>query len=215
MESRQLPKAKIRAMQKLTYKQAHATKSKDTHVLNLSNINENIEVALWEEISTSSNRFNRKVVEESTHPTVITVTAVKVKGFFNTKQLWSAGATHVYLNPRCAETEILIKKYCIQSTISDDNGSINAILFDEAVKYLVGIECTDLVDKETDNDLATILLSVLEIKGKTSKNKRRSHRYGSMYCKQSYPCSNQHRKQSHHHPANTSAKNTSATTTTC
>ncbi|KAL8255610.1 hypothetical protein R6Q59_030677 [Mikania micrantha] len=227
--------------------------------------NENIEVALWEEISKTSTRFDRKAIEDSTYPTVIAVTVVKVKEFSNAKQLWSTRATYVYLNPRCAETEILITNfntqetqhtstgaqdiirnkaitivsenkttigdliqkesnelsgqtftfngaitqitttsdwyhlscpkcrkiiyptgdewfctadgmqreakymYRIQATISDDTCSINAVLFDEAVKALVGIECADLVAKSTSTDMACIPLPVLEIKGKPTK----------------------------------------------
>ncbi|KAD4584718.1 hypothetical protein E3N88_22319 [Mikania micrantha] len=136
--------------------------------------NENIEVALWEEISKTSTRFDRKAIEGSTYPTVLAVTAVKVKEFSSkcklyATQLWSTRATHVYLNPTCAKTEILITKYRLQATISDDTCSINATLFDEAVKILVGIECADLVTKSTSTDMTSIPLPVLEISGKTTK----------------------------------------------
>ncbi|KAL8247128.1 hypothetical protein R6Q59_008344 [Mikania micrantha] len=59
--------------------------------------------------------------------------------------------------------------YRIQATISDDTCSINAVLFDEAVKALVGIECADLVAKSTSTDMACIPLPILEIKGKPTK----------------------------------------------
>ncbi|KAD3337154.1 hypothetical protein E3N88_32674 [Mikania micrantha] len=93
----------------------------------------------------ASPRKIQRICGNNKEVTVIALTAVKVKEFSNAKQLWSTRATYVYLNPRCAETEILITKYRIQATISDNTCSINAVLFDEAVKALVGIECINVV----------------------------------------------------------------------
>ncbi|XP_035845102.1 uncharacterized protein LOC110934392 [Helianthus annuus] len=78
--------------------------------------NQDITVALWEEIATVKSRFNRAEIDAASAPIILAMTTLKAKiyyghGITGTLQLSSTSATHVYLNPQTVETETLKEMY--------------------------------------------------------------------------------------------------------
>uniref|UniRef100_A0A251TN62 Putative nucleic acid-binding, OB-fold protein n=3 Tax=Helianthus annuus TaxID=4232 RepID=A0A251TN62_HELAN len=69
--------------------------------------NQDVTVALWEEIATVKSRFNRAEIEAGAAPVILAMTGLKAKTYYGTLQLSSTSSTHVYLNPQTVETETL------------------------------------------------------------------------------------------------------------
>ncbi|KAK1407643.1 hypothetical protein QVD17_39264 [Tagetes erecta] len=111
--------------------------------------NQNIEVALWAEIANSPDRFNRAAVENATQPAVVAITAAKVKLIMRELQLWSTRASYVYLNPRTAETEILIDRFNREEEQEETSG-IQSTLRNKAIPIITENPTTigDLTIKE-------------------------------------------------------------------
>ncbi|KAJ0514784.1 putative nucleic acid-binding, replication factor A [Helianthus annuus] len=73
--------------------------------------NQDVTVALWEEIATVKSRFNRAEIEAGAAPVILAMTGLKAKTYYGTLQLSSTSSTHVYLNPQTVETETLKEMY--------------------------------------------------------------------------------------------------------
>ncbi|KAI3763376.1 hypothetical protein L1987_53833 [Smallanthus sonchifolius] len=67
--------------------------------------NQDIQVTLWEEVATSSERFDREAIENSPHPAILAVTAMKVTSFLGRLQLKSTFGTFTFVNPKDAAIE--------------------------------------------------------------------------------------------------------------
>ncbi|KAI3830160.1 hypothetical protein L1987_04294 [Smallanthus sonchifolius] len=67
--------------------------------------NQDIQVTLWEEVATSNERFDREAIENSPHPTILAVTAMKVTSFLGRLQLKSTFGTFTFINPKDAAIE--------------------------------------------------------------------------------------------------------------
>ncbi|KAD3066518.1 hypothetical protein E3N88_34398 [Mikania micrantha] len=182
-----------------------------------------IEAALWKEIITKADRFDKHAIDTADTPTVIALTSMRIQQFNDQTQLSSTTATYMYLNPTISETQSLINWfntthgnndqpwiltrgdnpttiqdilhktdqelngktfpcnasvtqiitqkdwYRLTAKVADETGSITATIFDDAVATLVGITCSDLLNKEGYSDMTTIPAPLHAIKGKTKK----------------------------------------------
>ncbi|KAJ0545382.1 putative nucleic acid-binding, replication factor A [Helianthus annuus] len=68
--------------------------------------NQDMSVALWKEIATSTHRFNRRNIETAASPAIVAFTSLKVNDQ-NDLQLQSTNATYVFVNPHHLEAELL------------------------------------------------------------------------------------------------------------
>ncbi|KAD7477580.1 hypothetical protein E3N88_00716 [Mikania micrantha] len=225
-------------------------------MLLLDSSGRSIEAAIWKEIITKADRFDKHAIDTADTPTVIALTSMRIQQFNDQTQLSSTTATYMYLNPTISETQSLINWFntthgnndqpwiltrgdnpttiqdilhktdqelngktfpcnasvtqiitqkdwyynacpeCLQTIyesgkgwacpthgkyntskhmyrltakVADETGSITATIFDDAVATLVGITCSDLLNKEGYSDMTTIPAPLHAIKGKTKK----------------------------------------------
>ncbi|KAK9065168.1 hypothetical protein SSX86_016551 [Deinandra increscens subsp. villosa] len=142
------------------------TKDNDAYIrLFLKTERNTITATLWKEIILSADRFNRAELVSTTRPCTIALTVVKVtkhRGWF---QLTSTPGTYTYINPSCAESATLLRRFMPTVTIVDNTASATAMLFDDAVRSIIGQSCADLISYTPAENLKRLPEVLVSTKG--------------------------------------------------